>query len=63
MEIRIYDENNDYYEIQTIEYTQFNGKDTVIDYSKSIDGETYTIKYEGWLTIQEIINKMIDICD
>ena len=61
MKIRIYDENNNYYEIQTIEYTQFNRKDTVIDYLKSDNNEIYTVRYEGWLSIQEIINKIIDI--
>lgn len=60
MKIRIYDENNEYREIQFIEYTQYNGKDTLIEYLKESDGEIYTAKFEGWLSIQEIINKLMD---
>ena len=58
MEIKIYDEYGEYREIQKIEYTQYNGKDTIIDYLKENDGEIYTIRFEGWLTIQEIINEI-----
>ena len=61
MKIRIYNEYNEYREIQSIEYTQFNGKDTIIDYLKESDGEIYTVRFEGWLSLQEIINNLMDL--
>ena len=54
MKIYIYNNYGEQYEIKSIEYTQFNGKDTFIDYEK--DGITYTVRFDGWLSIQQILD-------
>lgn len=59
MKIYVYNDYADQYEIKSIEYTQFNGKDTIVDYSK--DGETYTAKFDGWLTLEQIMRELKEI--
>ena len=61
MRIYIYNNYGEKYEIKSIEYTQFNGKDTIIDYEK--DGITYTARFDGWLSIQQILDEMKEIIE
>ena len=61
MKIYIYNNYGEQYEIKSIEYTQFNGKDTFIDYEK--DGITYTVRFDGWLSIQQILDELKEIIE
>lgn len=61
MKIFIYNNYGDQYEIKSIEYTQFNGKDTLIDYSK--DNNTYTVRFDGWLSLEQIIIELKEIIE
>lgn len=61
MKIYIYNNYGDQYEIKSIEYTQFNGKDTIIDYSK--DNETYTARFDGWLSLQQILDELEEMIE
>ena len=56
MKIYIYNNYGEQYEIKSIEYTQFNGKDTIIDYGK--DGITYTARFDGWLSLQDVLEEL-----
>ena len=56
-----YNNYGEQYEIKSIEYTQFNGKDTIIDYEK--DGVTYTARFDGWLSIQQILDELKEIIE
>ena len=53
MQLFVYDLDGDKYEIKSISYTQFNGKDTVIEYE--VNGNSFTMSCEGWLTLDQII--------
>lgn len=67
MKIYIYNSYGDKYEINSIDYTQFNGKDTLVyltDYSNN-DG-TYSVKqftFDGWLSLQEVLEQLQDIIE
>ena len=61
MRIYIYNNYGEQYEIKSIDYTQFNGKDTIIDYGK--DGITYTARFDGWLSIQQILDELKEIIE
>ena len=61
MRLYIYNNYGEQYEIKSIEYTQFNGKDTIIDYAKN--GVTYTARFEGWLSIQQILDELKEIIE
>ena len=61
MRIYIYNNYGEQYEIKSIEYTQFNGKDTIIDYEK--DSITYTARFDGWLSIQQILDELKEIIE
>lgn len=61
MKIYIYDNCGNQYEIKSIEYTQFNGKDTFVDYARS--NNTYTARFEGWLSLQQILDKLKQVID
>lgn len=67
MKIYIYNSYGDKYEINSIDYTQFNGKDTIVyltDYSNN-DG-TYKIQqytFDGWLSIEQILDELKEIIE
>ena len=61
MRIYIYNNYGEQYEIKSIEYTQFNGKDTIIDYEK--DGITNTARFDDWLSIQQILDELKEIIE
>lgn len=65
MKIYIYNKNGDRYEISSIEYTQFNGKDTVVEYSKidSFANNTNNVIFEGWLSLEQIMNELKQIIE
>lgn len=65
MRIYIYNNYGEQYEIKSIKYTQFNGKDTVIDYGIDYgkDDITYTVTFDGWLSIQQILDELKEIID
>jgi len=44
--------------IQDIDYIKYNGEYTVINYVRKSKGGIFTIRYEGWLSLQEIIEKL-----
>lgn len=61
MKIYIYNNYGDKYEINSIDYTQFNGKDTIVDYSSN--EETYCARFDGWLSIQQILDELKEIIE
>jgi len=65
MKIYFYDKNYNKYEISSIEYTQFNGKDTVVEYSKidSFANNTNNVIFEGWLSLEQVMNKLEQIVE
>lgn len=61
MRIYIYNNYGERYEIKSIDYTQFNGKDTIINYEKG--GITDTARFDGWLSIQQILDELKEIIE
>lgn len=65
MRIYFYNNYGDKYEINSIEYTQFNGKDTVVEYSKidTFSNNTNNVIFENWLSLEQIINELKQIIE
>ena len=61
MKIIINDDYGKKYEITEIEYTQYNGRDTVIEYKQ--DNFTKTISFEGWLDLGQIIERLREVIE
>lgn len=61
MKIMIYNTYSEMYEITLIEYTQFNGKDTIVEYKK--DNETKVCRFEGWLSLETICKELESVIE
>lgn len=61
MKISICNSYGTKYEITNIEYTQFNGRDTLIEYQ--YEDNCLSIVFEGWLDLGQIIERLSQIID
>jgi len=67
MKIYFYDKYGDKYEINSIEYTQFNGKCTLVYLTDYLNNDgTYSVKqltFGGWLSLQEVLEQLREIIE